>query len=133
MWDTMNKALVSRQRQASRLVKDRKRREKVRQSKLRIIRNYVAINKEIKASPLVSSVEFLESFQWRKLRMEALKKYGTTCQCCGASRKTGAVINVDHIKPRKLYPHLALCLDNLQILCHECNHGKGNWDITDWR
>ena len=42
-------------------------------------------------------------------------------------------MNVDHIKPRRLFPDLALSLDNLQVLCHECNHGKGNWDMTDWR
>lgn len=53
--------------------------------------------------------------------------------CCGATPATGAVINVDHIKPRKKYPHLALEISNLQILCHDCNHGKGNWDETDWR
>lgn len=76
---------------------------------------------------------FLQSFEWRKLRMVALKKYGPRCQCCGATPATGATINVDHIKPRKLFPELALDIDNLQILCHECNHGKGNWDQTDWR
>jgi 5-methylcytosine-specific restriction endonuclease McrA len=76
---------------------------------------------------------FLQSYRWKKLRMEAIKKYGARCQCCGASSQTGAVINVDHIKPRKLYPALALDINNLQILCHECNHGKGNWDMTDWR
>jgi 5-methylcytosine-specific restriction endonuclease McrA len=84
-----------------------------------------------KARP--ASIDFLESYQWRKLRMEVLKKYGAICQCCGASRKTGAVINVDHIKPRKLFPHLALNINNLQVLCAACNHGKGNWDMTDWR
>lgn len=76
---------------------------------------------------------FLSSYEWRRLRMQALRKYGARCQCCGASPQTGAVMNVDHIKPRKLFPHLALDLDNLQVLCHECNHGKGNWDQTDWR
>lgn len=79
------------------------------------------------------SDEFLSSFEWRATRMMALKKYGARCQCCGASPTTGAVIHVDHIQPRKTHPHLALVIDNLQVLCHECNHGKGNWDSTDWR
>jgi 5-methylcytosine-specific restriction endonuclease McrA len=41
--------------------------------------------------------------------------------------------HVDHIKPRKTHPHLALDFDNLQILCEDDNHGKANWDSTDWR
>lgn len=77
--------------------------------------------------------EFLMSFEWRRVRMEALKKYGPRCMCCGATPATGAVMNVDHIKPRKYFPHLALDINNLQILCEPCNHGKGNWDRTDWR
>lgn len=81
----------------------------------------------------VTSTDFLYSFEWRKLRMMALKKHGAKCQCCGATPATGAVMNVDHIKPRKFFPELALDLDNLQVLCGECNHGKGNWDTTDWR
>ena len=81
----------------------------------------------------VKSDEFLRSFEWRKVRMQALKKYGPKCMCCGATPATGAVMNVDHIKPRKLFPSLALDVSNLQILCHDCNHGKGNWDTTDWR
>ena len=76
---------------------------------------------------------FLRTFEWRKVRMQALKKYGAKCMCCGATPATGAVMNVDHIKPRKLWPSLALDINNLQILCHDCNHGKGNWDMTDWR
>lgn len=43
------------------------------------------------------------------------------------------LLNVDHVKPRKFYPELALDLDNLQVLCALCNHGKGNSDATDWR
>jgi 5-methylcytosine-specific restriction endonuclease McrA len=92
---------------------------------------------KVQANPVfkgdVTSSEFLKSYEWRKLRMQALKKYGPVCMCCGATPSTGAVINVDHIKPRKLFPDLALDINNLQILCHECNHGKGNWDQTDWR
>ena len=81
----------------------------------------------------VKTDSFLSTYEWRRVRMIALKKYGPRCQCCGATPADGAVMNVDHIKPRKLFPELALTLDNLQILCHECNHGKGNWDQTDWR
>jgi 5-methylcytosine-specific restriction endonuclease McrA len=81
----------------------------------------------------VSCKAFLQSYEWRRLRMVALKRYGARCQCCGAAPQDGAVMNVDHIKPRLLFPHLALDINNLQVLCHECNHGKGNWDTTDWR
>ena len=77
--------------------------------------------------------EFLTSYAWRALRMKVLRKYGPQCMCCGATPGSGAVMNVDHIKPRRLFPMLALEFDNLQVLCHECNHGKGNWDQTDWR
>lgn len=81
----------------------------------------------------VNADAFLSSYEWRRVRMVALKKYGSRCQCCGATPQTGATIHVDHIKPRRLFPDLALDADNLQVLCHECNHGKGNWDQTDWR
>jgi 5-methylcytosine-specific restriction endonuclease McrA len=77
--------------------------------------------------------DFLNSYEWRVLRMRIIVKYGAKCQCCGATPKDGIVINVDHIKPRKLFPELALDENNLQILCNVCNHGKSNWDDTDWR
>ena len=97
--------------------------------------------KELKQKPVpqkvagidVTSTGFLSTYEWRKTRMVALKKYGARCQCCGASAANGIVIHVDHIKPRKLFPHLALNVENLQVLCEVCNHGKGNWDMTDWR
>jgi 5-methylcytosine-specific restriction endonuclease McrA len=81
----------------------------------------------------VKSDDFLSTYEWRRLRMEVLIKHGRRCVCCGATPMTGAVMNVDHIKPRKLFPELALDINNLQVLCGECNHGKGNWDMTDWK
>lgn len=104
-------------------------------------RRAAAVVRKITASAVLSdqhdrylaSREFLESFEWRQLRMKALIMHGRKCSCCGATPETGAVMNVDHIKPRKFFPGLALDIDNLQVLCHECNHGKGNWDQTDWR
>lgn len=87
----------------------------------------------IKYNGDVNAPSFLMSFEWKKVRMEVLIRDGRRCACCGASPETGAVINVDHIKPRRKYPHLALSINNLQVLCSDCNHGKGNWDETDWR
>lgn len=94
---------------------------------------YVERNAPIGSAPDATSDEFLASFAWRAMRIQVLRKYGAKCMCCGATPAHGAVMNVDHIKPRKLFPQLALDIENLQVLCHECNHGKGNWDQTDWR
>ncbi|WP_434670333.1 HNH endonuclease [Klebsiella sp. B345] len=81
-----------------------------------------------------TSQTFYNSREWRALRYQALKKYGGACSACGRSAaKHGVVIHVDHIKPRSKYPHLALRLDNLQLLCHECNLAKGNRDEIKWR
>ena len=83
--------------------------------------------------------EFYKSWDWRTLRMQALKIHGAKCQCCGASRSSinmsgeNSVICVDHIEPLSKRWDLRLSLSNLQILCDECNMGKGNWDKTDWR
>lgn len=79
------------------------------------------------------SQSFYDSPEWKKLRYAVLVKHGAKCQCCGATRKSGARIHVDHIKPRSKSPELALCADNLQVLCEDCNLGKSAWDDTDWR
>lgn len=80
-----------------------------------------------------SNPNFYQSTEWRQLRYLALKNTGGACQCCGASARHGAVLHVDHIKPRSQYPELALSLDNIQVMCDDCNIGKGVWDHTDWR
>jgi hypothetical protein len=80
-----------------------------------------------------ASDEFLLSYEWRRLRMEVLIEQGRRCQCCGATPNDGVVMHVDHIKPRRLFPDLALEKSNLQVLCEVCNHGKGNWDQTNWK
>jgi len=77
--------------------------------------------------------DFLGSFEWRRVRFEALKKNNGCCELCGRNKHDDIKLNVDHIKPRKKHPELALDVNNLQVLCNECNHGKGNWDETDWR
>lgn len=81
----------------------------------------------------VNADAFLRSFEWRRVRMQVLIRDGASCKCCGADRSDGVKMHVDHIKPRRTHPQLALDLSNLQVLCEACNHGKGSWDSTDWR
>jgi len=78
--------------------------------------------------------EFYISPEWRTLRVRVLSKYDCKCMMCGRSPKDyGIVIHVDHIKPRSKYPDLALCFENLQLLCEDCNIGKSNKYETDYR
>lgn len=78
--------------------------------------------------------DFYVSKEWRNIRYQVIKKHGGGCMACGRSKKEhGIVIHVDHIKPRSTHPKLALCFDNLQLLCEDCNLGKSNTDRTDWR
>jgi len=79
---------------------------------------------------------FYRSYQWRKLRVNALeanrKRYGMlACECCGMI--DAEPFHVDHIYPRSTYPDLALDPDNLQVLCDDCNIGKGTDYTTNWR
>jgi hypothetical protein len=80
--------------------------------------------------PPSDSEGFYTSRAWYVLRYKTLLHYGRICMCCG---KSGGNIQVDHIKPRSRYPELQLKADNLQVLCYECNQGKGADDETDFR
>ncbi|ARJ41389.1 hypothetical protein B1H58_04785 [Pantoea alhagi] len=80
-----------------------------------------------------STNSFYQTKEWRKLRYQAFKKYGNNCAVCGRSPKDGLIMHVDHIKPRSRYPHLALEITNLQIMCKECNVSKSNKDNIKWR
>lgn len=72
--------------------------------------------------------EFYQCRAWRELRWKVLKenaaKYGgkPTCEMC---KRNDVPMHCDHKKPRAYFPHLELSKDNLQILCADCNVGKG--------
>ena len=76
---------------------------------------------------------FYKSYEWRKIRYNVLEANDGRCECCGRSKHDGIVLHVDHIKPLRKNWKLRLRESNLQILCNECNHGKGNRFETDWR
>lgn len=80
------------------------------------------------------AVDFFNSNTWQRLRFEVLAESEGCCVLCGRSyREHQVALEVDHIKPRSRFPNLALDKDNLQVLCFDCNRGKGNRDTTDWR
>ena len=68
--------------------------------------------------------DFYRSQVWRSLRIEVLAESSRRCLLCGNSPDNGITLHVDHIKPRSLFPELALDKSNLQVLCEDCNLGK---------
>ena len=77
--------------------------------------------------------DFYNSQAWQKSRYAALRRSNGRCELCGISKAEGAIIQVDHIKPRSKHPELELDPNNLQVLCRPCNLGKSNTDSIDWR
>lgn len=88
---------------------------------------------EVRLQPTRVEQSFYDTDAWRDLRYRALARSNGKCDLCGASRRDGAVLHVDHIKPRSRFPELELALDNLQVLCADCNLGKSNRCTRDWR
>jgi 5-methylcytosine-specific restriction endonuclease McrA len=83
-----------------------------------------------------SADEFYRSSDWRRLRFDMLERnrgrYGVlTCECCLAT--TARQWHVDHVRPRSSHPELALEPANLQVLCQDCNVGKGIRQPIHWR
>lgn len=74
---------------------------------------------------------FYKSGEWKELRLLALQNC-RMCMACGR-HPPDVQLHVDHVLPRYKYPQLSLVLDNLQILCSECNEGKGAWSEADFR
>lgn len=74
--------------------------------------------------------DFYLSREWRELRYKVIKKFDRKCMVCF---RTNIEIHIDHIKPISKFPHLALEITNLQVLCVDCNFGKSNKDSIDWR
>jgi rubredoxin len=57
------------------------------------------------------------------LRFEILKRDDYRCQMCGVTAKDGATLEIDHIHP--VAKGGTNEPDNLQVLCRDCNAGKG--------
>ena len=78
-------------------------------------------------------MKFYKSREWMALRKKAIERDNYECQHC---KKKGKIttrntpnnkgkpmkMDVNHIKPIREYPHLALVLDNLEYLCVYCHN-----------
>jgi len=95
---------------------------------IRRIKDFFTGRSEVNAAHL-SGDKFYSSQAWRKLRYKILVEQGKRCANC-KTRSINKEYHVDHIKPRSLYPHLALDPKNMQVLCKDCNLGKSNkWEV----
>ena len=65
--------------------------------------------------------KFVQSAKWKEVRSEFFSKTKLKCVKCGSTNQ----LQADHIKPKSKYPHLALDVNNLQVLCWPCNKSKG--------
>ena len=72
---------------------------------------------------------FYYSEEWKKLKTIAFNIYGFKCMLCGSEDDPA----IDHIRSRKEHPDLELSIDNVQILCRECNRIKSNKHSKDYR
>jgi len=88
-----------------------------------------------KRKPEPVGKNFYETWEWKDARFAALKRHGRQCQCCGWSpgSSAGNFLVVDHIKPIRTHPQLALDPDNHQVLCNDCNMGKSYRHTDDFR
>lgn len=78
-------------------------------------------------------MKFYKSKEWRALRLKAIERAKHECEHCkqkgkvttrDALDKRGRKMKMDvnHIKPVKTHPHLALDLSNLEYLCVRCHN-----------
>jgi 5-methylcytosine-specific restriction endonuclease McrA len=141
---SLGSAQRQKRRRAYRLAKVAKLKAEERRSCEKLVAPEIAIPVRpkavaITAKPLRAKVtdevkirNFYDSWEWRRLSFDVKIERGRVCECCGA-RPPDVRIVTDHIKPLRHYWHLRLDKTNLQVLCDDCNKGKGSRDETDFR
>ena len=79
---------------------------------------------------------FYTSSEWKKTRLIVIESVKlTNSYCCKVCEST-IKLCVDHIKPLRYFWDLRLDINNLQILCDECNLEKSSiieWSLTEHR
>ncbi|MGQ8823670.1 HNH endonuclease [Bacillus sp. NA_146.1] len=78
-------------------------------------------------------MKFYKSKEWKALRLIAIRRAKNECEHCKQKGKVTTrdtvdergrkmKMDVNHIKPVKTHPHLALDLNNLEYLCVRCHN-----------
>jgi len=73
---------------------------------------------------------------WQSISAQVAATYGWTCHLCGEPIPRGLPLRhplrfqVDHVKPKSIYPHLALTLSNLRPSHQRCNKYRGARTVT---
>jgi hypothetical protein len=65
---------------------------------------------------------FYRSNEWAEARGYIFAHTKNECAYCGSIEK----LQIDHIRPLRYYWDLRTSLENLQILCEDCNYAKGS-------
>ena len=71
---------------------------------------------------------FYQSRAWYRIRTKVLIRDKYTCVNCGVSVRGKGMARVDHIRPRKYYPELALHIRNLRLICVLCDNARHSRD-----
>lgn len=93
-------------------------------------------NKIIKYIQDNDMLSFYRSKEWKALRKAVLKRDHNECQFfCKDRGKLTTARTVHHKKEIKLFPDLALDLDNLAAICDTCHndpriHDRGNLSVA---
>lgn len=96
-----------------------------------LVKQFMNNGGEIKAISPVFGVDkefdkilnkFYQSTEWREARGYVFAHHSNECAYCGSIEK----LQVDHIRPLRHNWELRLVIDNLQILCEDCNYKKGS-------
>ena len=95
-----------------------------------VIKFFIRLPNDDLATVEKKQSDFYSTREWKELRYIILSNNPKKCMLCG---RRGKSLHVDHIKPRSIYPELELDINNLQILCGECNLGKSNRFTHDFR
>jgi hypothetical protein len=78
----------------------------------------------------IASPEFLPTPEWLRACYDALRANDGRCELCGRGKHDVVRLNVDHIRSRPTYPHLAFAQSDVQVIHSDCDHGKGSRDAT---